>query len=187
MAARLDVIHQRIRRCVKCRLCESRTRAVPGEGPLASRVMLVGEAPGSNEDVAGRPFVGRAGRFVDEMLSRAGLMRERVFITNAVKCRPPRNRAPRDDELTTCREHWLDRQIELVNPRVIVLLGAAAIRQTFGGRPQLSKLHGQVRTHGGRRYLFAYHPASAMRFPAAGKAMTEDLRTLKRLVRSEGG
>jgi DNA polymerase len=118
------------------------------------------------------------------MLSRVGLTRKRVFITNSVKCRPPRNRAPRDDELETCREHWLDRQIELVNPRVIVLLGAAAIRQTFGGRPQLSELHGHARTQGGRTYVLTYHPASAMRFPSAGKAMNDDLRILKGLLAS---
>jgi DNA polymerase len=146
--------------------------------------MFVGEAPGRDEDVEGRPFVGRAGRFLNDMLSRAGLTREQVFATNSVKCRPPSNRAPRDDELCICREQWLDRQIDLVQPRLVVLLGTAAIRQTFGGRPQLSKLHGQVRTRNGCRYLFAYHPASAMRFPVAGKAMKEDLRTLKRLVRS---
>ena len=182
--AKLDALHQRIRRCMKCGLCESRTRAVPGEGATAARVMLVGEAPGTREDIEGRPFVGRAGRFLNEMLSRAGLTRERVFITNSVKCRPPHNRAPGDDELQTCKENWLNRQIILVNPHIIVLLGAASIRQTFGGTPRLSEQHGQLRTHDGRTYFLAYHPASAMRFPAAGKATRADFQTLKRWVRS---
>jgi DNA polymerase len=146
--------------------------------------MVVGEAPGADEDAQGRPFVGRAGRFLGEMLSGVGLKRAQVFITNSVKCRPPRNRAPRRDELETCKTHWLDRQIELVNPRVIVLLGAAAIRQTFGGTPQLSELHGHVRRHHGRTYVFTYHPASAMRFPSAGQAMTKDVQTLRRVVGS---
>jgi uracil-DNA glycosylase family 4 len=186
--AALDALHQQIRRCVKCRLCESRTRAVPGEGPLSAPAMFVGEAPGRAEDAEGRPFVGRAGRFLDEMLSRIGLTRSDVFLTNSVKCRPPQNRAPRDDELRICRDEWLERQIELVQPTLVVLLGAAAIRQRFGGNLQLGKLHGQVRTHEGRTYFLTYHPASAMRFPHAGRATNEDLELLKDLVaRSAGG
>jgi uracil-DNA glycosylase family 4 len=147
--------------------------------------MFVGEGPGSAEDAEGRPFVGRAGTFFDDMLSRIGLTRSRVFVTNSVKCRPPQNRAPRDDELTVCREHWLDRQIALVAPGIVVLLGAAAIKQRFGGAPQLSKLHGEVRTHGGRTYFLTYHPASAMRFPNAGRAMTDDLELLKKLLHAK--
>jgi uracil-DNA glycosylase len=180
--AALDVLHQRIRRCKKCRLCESRTRAVPGEGPLSAGVMFVGEAPGSAEDAEGRPFVGRAGKFFDDMLSRIGLTRARVFVTNSVKCRPSQNRAPRDDELTVCREHWLERQIDLVAPGIVVLLGTAAIKQRFGIVPQLSTLHGEVRTHGRRTYFLTYHPASAMRFPKAGRAMRDDLELLKKLL-----
>jgi uracil-DNA glycosylase len=182
--AALDVLHQRIRRCKKCRLCESRTRAVPGEGLPSARVMFVGEAPGSAEDAEGRPFVGRAGKFFDDMLSRIGLKRARVFVTNSVKCRPSNNRAPRDDELTVCREHWLDRQIDLVGPEIVVLLGAAAIKQRFGGASQLSKLHGEVRMHGGRTYFLTYHPASAMRFPKIGRTMKDDLLLLKDLLQT---
>jgi uracil-DNA glycosylase len=144
--------------------------------------MLVGEAPGSAEDVEGRPFVGRAGKFFEDMLSRIGLSRARVFVTNSVKCRPPQNRAPREDELAVCREHWLERQIDLVAPRIVVLLGTAAIKQRFGSAPRLSKMHGSVRTVGGRAYFLTYHPASAMRFPNAGRAMKEDLKFLKSLV-----
>jgi uracil-DNA glycosylase family 4 len=144
--------------------------------------MFVGEAPGRAEDVEGRPFVGRAGKFLDDMLSRIGLSRAQVFLTNSVKCRPPQNRAPRDDESTVCRQHWLERQIDLVAPGIVVLLGTTAIKQRFGDTPQLSKLHGQVRTHGGRIYLLTYHPASAMRFPNAGRAMNDDLEQLKKLV-----
>jgi uracil-DNA glycosylase family 4 len=148
--------------------------------------MLVGEAPGRAEDREGRPFVGRSGRFVDGMLTTVGLTRRQVFVTNSVKCRPPGNRGPRGDELRVCRMNWLDRQVELVNPRVVVLLGMAAIRQTFGATAPLSEMHGQTRTDRSRTYLFAYHPASATRFPMAGKAMAEDIRVLKRLVRTAG-
>jgi DNA polymerase len=146
--------------------------------------MLVGEAPGEAEDAEGRPFVGRAGRFVDRMLSQIGLTRGRVFMTNSVKCRPPQNRGPRGDELTVCRQHWLDRQIDLVAPGIVVLLGAAAIKQRFDGAPQLSALHGEVRTHEGRTYFLTYHPASAMRFPKIGKAMEGDVERLKRLLQA---
>jgi uracil-DNA glycosylase len=157
---------------------------VPGEGPLSAPVMLVGEGPGEAEDAEGRPFVGRAGRFVDQMLSQIGLTRARVFLTNSVKCRPPQNRAPRDIELNVCREHWLDRQIDVIAPGMIVLLGAAAIRQRFGGAPRLSALHGEVRTHGGRTYFLTYHPASAMRFPKIGTAMKGDVELLKTLLQA---
>jgi uracil-DNA glycosylase len=139
--------------------------------------MFVGEAPGAVEDAAGRPFVGRAGTFVDRMLSQIGLTRAKVFLTNSVKCRPPQNRGPRDDELAVCQEHWLDRQIDLVSSTTVVLLGAAAIRQRFGGAPQLSKVHGEVRMYEGRTYFLTYHPASAMRFPNVGRAMKGNLNS----------
>jgi uracil-DNA glycosylase len=117
-------------------------------------------------------------------MTKIGL-RPGVFVTNSVKCRPPRNRTPRDNELTVCREHWLDRQIDLVAPEIVVLLGAAAISRRFGGAPQLSELHGEVRRHGGRTYFLTYHPASAMRFPNAGKAMAGDLDLLRKLLHSK--
>jgi DNA polymerase len=135
------------------------------------------------EDIEGRPFVGRAGRFLNEMLIRAGLSRDQVFITNSVKCRPPRNRPPRNDELKTCKESWLDRQIDLVDPGVIVLLGSQPFRQIFGGSHRLSEVHGQLRAFGGRRYFITYHPAAGMRFPTVRDAMSRDIRTLKRLIR----
>jgi DNA polymerase len=144
--------------------------------------MFIGEAPGSTEDLEGRPFAGSAGKFFDDMLRRLRVSRAQVFVTNSVKCRPPKNRGPRDDELMVCREQWLDRQIDLVAPQLVVLLGTAAIKQRFGGAPQLSKLHGEVRHQGSRTYFLTYHPASAMRFPNAGRAMTGDLRLLKNLV-----
>lgn len=106
--------------------------------------MLVGEAPGAQEDVEGRPFVGRAGRFLNEMLTRAGLARESVFITNSVKCRPPHSRAPRGEELKTCKENWLDRQIDLVNPRLIVLFGTSPVRQIFGRSRRFSRFARQA-------------------------------------------
>jgi DNA polymerase len=144
--------------------------------------MLIGEAPGAREDAEGRPFVGQAGRFLDQMLRRAGLTRARTFITNSVKCRPPRNRAPLEDELSICKESWLDRQIGLVDPRIVVLLGTTPIRQAFGRALPLSEVHGRIWTADGRRYLCTYHPAAARRFPVVRAAMEADFRILRRLV-----
>jgi uracil-DNA glycosylase family 4 len=117
-----------IRGCHKCRLCTGRTNAVPGEGDDDADVMLVGEGPGEVEDSQGRPFVGQSGRFLDGLLSEVGLPRELLLLTSSVKCRPPKNRTPRLDEIQTCRKAWLERQIVCVQPRWIVLLGRAAIR-----------------------------------------------------------
>ena len=147
--------------------------------------MIVGEAPGAQEDAEGRPFVGRAGRFLDVMLIRAGLSRDVVFITNSVKCRPPANRQPRPDELATCKQNWLDRQIELVDPRIIVLLGAQPLRQLFGEKRRLADIHGQVYADERRMYFATYHPAAAMRFPAVGRTVSRDIRHLRRLVESQ--
>lgn len=183
---RLDRLHAAIRRCTKCRLCASRTHAVPGEGRLDARVMLVGEAPGAREDIEGHPFVGRSGAFLDMMLDRVALHRRDVFITSAVKCRPPSNRPPRPDELATCKAAWLDEQIALVDPSIIVLLGATAVRQTLGRAPALSELHGTTRVEGGRTYFITYHPASAMRFPQARRAVDRDLAALESLRKNTG-
>lgn len=176
--ARLDALHRGICRCRKCLLHASRTHAVPGEGPLDARAMLIGEAPGAEEDRLGLPFRGRSGQFLDELLAGAGLGREEVFITSSVKCRPPGNRRPHADELATCRAAWLVRQMELVHCPRVVLLGATAIRQVLGETGRLDALHGQVRRCDGRDFLLTYHPAAGMRFPAARRAMIADFRAL---------
>ena len=124
-----------IRVCTLCRLCESRTHAVPGEGPADATLVLLGEAPGRHEDQQGRPFVGMSGRFLDGLLQRTGLDRQRVFITGSVKCRPPANRCPRSDELAICRKAWLAPQIACVRPELIVLMGLTALRQAMGITP----------------------------------------------------
>jgi uracil-DNA glycosylase len=175
----LDRLSFRIRRCRRCRLWHGRQHAVPGEGDPHARVMLIGEAPGATEDQLGRPFVGRSGRFLDQILDECALKREAVFITSSVKCRPPSNRPPRADELAMCRQAWLDRQIELVDPRLVVLLGKTPLRQLLGETTSLEGLHGQVRDMGGRRYLITYHPAAAMRFPKIRSLMLRDLRMLR--------
>ena len=178
----LDRLAFGIRRCRKCRLCHGRRHAVPGEGDPHARVMLVGEAPGATEDELGRPFVGRSGRFLDQILNECGLERESVFITSSVKCRPPGNRPPRTDELAICRQAWLNRQIELIDPRLIVLLGKTPLSQLLGEAASLIDLHGGIRDMGGRRYLITYHPAAAMRFPRIRSLMQADLKILTELA-----
>jgi DNA polymerase len=174
-------LERRMRRCRKCPLKDHRTRVVPGEGPVDAEVMLVGEAPGKNEDEAGLPFVGQAGDYLDGLLEAIGLDRDQVFVTSAIKCRPPRNRPPHVGEIEACRS-WLEAQIELVDPSIVVLMGSAAARQMLDERGKMTDLHGQVRERDGRTYLLTYHPAAGMRFPDLDVQFRADFAVLKRLL-----
>jgi DNA polymerase len=168
-------LHRGVAHCRKCPLHEGRTRAVPGEGPADAAVLLVGEGPGEAEDRTGRPFCGRAGEHLDETLRAAGLARERLYITSTVKCRPPRNRTPKPEERATCRAAWLDDQIRLVDPGLVVLLGRTAAELFHDGPVRIADAHGRPETRGGRSWLIAYHPAAAMRFPAAAGGFRADM------------
>lgn len=174
-------LERRVRRCRKCPLKDHRTKVVPGEGPVDAEVMLVGEAPGKNEDEAGLPFLGQAGDYLDGLLAEIGLARDQVFITSAIKCRPPKNRPPHVGEIATCKQ-WLDRQIALVDPTIVVLMGSAAARQMLDERGKMTDLHGQVRERDGRTYLLTYHPAAGMRFPDLDVQFRSDFAVLKRLL-----
>lgn len=182
---KLDSLSRRIRRCVRCRLSVNRTRAVPGEGPAGAKIVFVGKAPGDAEDRQGRPFCGRAGRFLDGLFAEVGFRREDAFITSSVKCRPPGNRAPRKDELDTCRE-WLEQQVDAIQPGVVVLFGRTPLRQALGSKERLADVHGSTGRWRGRPVFLTYHPAAAMRFPLAAKSMREDFAALRRIV-DEGG
>jgi len=171
-----------IRVCVKCPLHKSRTIAVPGEGPIPTDVFILGEAPGGKEDRLGRPFVGPSGVILAELLEAAGLTRNDVYITSCVKCRPPGNRTPHARELNTCQENWLDRQIPLADPKIIVLLGKVAISQLLGEEGSLRDLHGQIVERDGRLYLMTYHPAAAFRVPETKDSMKQDMLALRRLL-----
>ena len=131
-AVGLEALAAQIRVCTKCPLCQSRTLAVPGDGKTSARVMLIGEAPGREEDETGHPFVGAAGRFLDHVLEGTGINRDDLFITNIVKCRPPNNRTPRAGEVETCTSNYLFEQIELINPALIMLLGGVAAKRKIG-------------------------------------------------------
>lgn len=178
----LASLHHGIQRCRKCRLCETRRHAVPGEGPDDADLVLIGEAPGETEDAEGRPFRGRAGRYLDELLDDAGLEREKIYITSSVKCRPPANRNPQSDELETCRNAWLDRQVAAVQPRLIVLLGGIALRQLLGEQRPLGEVHGRARRHDGCAVLPTYHPAAGMRFPDVDEKMREDFARIRSIL-----
>ncbi len=179
---KLESIHHGIRRCLKCRLHESREHAVPGEGPADARCMFIGEAPGAREDECGRPFVGMAGSFFDELMGNVGIDRGSVYLTSVIKCRPPKNRNPRADELATCIPAWLRDQIDVVDPEIIVVLGGVAFKALFDEDAPLKDVHGTVRERDGRRWLITYHPASAMRFPDPKQRIYADFRTLAKML-----
>ena len=166
----LKTLAKRIENCRLCRLWKNRKKAVPGEGPENAKIMLIGQAPGKQEDATGRPFVGRAGKFLNALLDEIGLDRRKCFITSVVKCFPPKNRPPRADEAKICIENYLAKQIELVNPKLVVLLGRIA--QRYVPESLLS----------GRIVLRTAHPAAGMRFPKIRKKMKRDFSLLKRLI-----
>ncbi len=176
-AEELELLYEKIRRCTKCPLYKTRENAVPGEGPIDAEVMLVGEAPGAKEDETGRPFVGRSGQLLTEMLEEISLPREEVYITSVLKSRPPNNRQPRQNEISACLP-YLHRQIELINPRFIVLLGGVAVSSVIGHR-KLLDYHGSFHKTDDREFFITYHPAAALRFPEYKQRFRQDLRKLK--------
>ena len=155
---------------------------VPGEGSPTARVMLVGEAPGATEDELGRPFVGRAGRLLDELLGAAGLERAAVYITNVVKARPPGNRDPRADEVAH-HMPWLEAELALVQPQLVVPLGRHALAHFVSGA-KISEVHGRERTERGRALFPLYHPAAALRSTALRATLFEDARALGTAISS---
>jgi uracil-DNA glycosylase family 4 len=171
-----------IKRCPDCDLSQTRTQAVPGEGPDNAQIMFIGEAPGFYEDRSGLPFVGQAGKFLDELLSSIGLDRAAVYITNVVKCRPPANRDPLKDEIDAC-DRWLRHQIELINPTVIVTLGRFSM-QKFLGAESISRIHGQPRKVGERLIVPMFHPAAALHQERFRSLIVEDFKRLPEILSS---
>jgi uracil-DNA glycosylase family 4 len=156
----LEIIASEVKGCTLCELARTRTHAVPGEGNPHARVMLIGEGPGWHEDQQGKPFVGNSGKFLGELLAKAGLTREEVFITNVVKCRPPSNRDPLPDEIHAC-SLYLERQIAAIDPDVIVTLGRFSMAKYFPGE-RISRIHGEPKKVGRRLVVPMYHPAAAL-------------------------
>ncbi len=180
MEKTLAELAQLIRRCPNCDLAQTRTQAVPGDGPETARLMFIGEGPGYNEDRSGHPFVGPAGKFLDELLATAGLKRADVFITNVVKCRPPQNRDPLKDEIDAC-DTWLQQQIAAIDPPVIVTLGRYSMAKFFAGE-SISRIHGQPRKVGARTIVPMFHPAAALHQERFRSLIVDDFRRLPEIL-----
>jgi uracil-DNA glycosylase family 4 len=177
----LDAVAAAIGQCQGCFLCRGRTRTVPGEGNPRARLMCVGEGPGETEDQTGRPFVGRAGELLTGILASIDLPREQVYIANVVKCRPPQNRKPLPDEMAACLP-FLRRQIQLVQPRVLLALGATAAEGLLGVRQSLGQLRGKVHRWDGIPLVITYHPAALLRNPNWKKFTWDDVRIARQLL-----
>lgn len=176
----VSALYDRIRSCPLCPLSRTRTHAVPGEGPLTAEVMFIGEAPGMNEDRLGRPFVGAAGQFLDELLAAAKLRREDVYICNVLKCRPPGNRDPMPNEIEACAP-YLDEQIAMVDPVLIVSLGRYSMSRYFP-QAKISRVHGQARDIGGRLFVPMFHPAAALHQQSLRETIVGDFRRLPAMI-----
>ena len=179
----LEKISSEVVSCRKCRLCETRKKTVPGEGSSKARLMFVGEAPGEQEDIQGRPFVGAAGKLLTELLASINLRREEVYITNIAKCRPPNNRPPRKDEVAACSP-YLERQIALIHPSVICPMGNSAIHALVNSDDPVTDVHGIPFEVGGMTYFPLYHPAAALYTFSLREVMLEDFRKLRALLDS---
>jgi DNA polymerase len=169
----LPHLDRQISACQLCPLFLERNLAVPGSGPAPADIMLVGEAPGKEEDLTGKPFVGRAGRLLDAALERAGLERSRVFITSVIKCRPPQNRKPKKKEIERCRP-YLQSQIEILHPKIICLMGNTAAQAVLG-RQGIADLRGRILEY---RYLVTFHPAAVLRNRNLMDDFVSDLKML---------
>jgi DNA polymerase len=156
----LSELYETIRCCEKCEIARTRVKIVPGEGAEDAEIMFIGEAPGFHEDQQGRPFVGPAGQFLDELLASINLNRKQVYIANIIKCRPPANRDPLPQEILNCRQ-WLNRQIEIIRPKVIVTLGRYSMAMFFPQK-SIGKIHGTAEKRDGILYVAMYHPAAAL-------------------------
>ena len=173
-------LYNEIANCHQCELAKHRTKAVPGEGAEDADMVFIGEAPGWHEDQQGRPFVGSAGHLLEELLASIGLTREEVYICNVIKCRPPQNRDPLPSEIRTCQK-WLDRQLELLQPKIVVTLGRYSMARFFPGET-ISKVHGKSRREGDITYYAMYHPAAALHQQSLRQVIQADMLKIPSLL-----
>ncbi len=176
-----ESLEKRIKNCKKCDLCKTRNNPVPGAGCLDADVMFIGEGPGKNEDIAGLPFVGQAGKILDSLLDSIGLERSDIFIGNTVKCRPPNNRTPSVKEMEACKPYLVS-QIELIQPKIIVIMGSAALSSLFGPGRSISKERGKPVDLEGICYFPTYHPAAALYRRQTLEYIQEDFYKLNQLL-----
>lgn len=182
-SADLDSLAVAASDCNQCRLSEQRRMVVFGEGDSAARIMFIGEGPGAEEDRSGRPFVGQAGKLLDGMIFAMGFERRETYITNIVKCRPPGNRDPKEDEVAACSS-YLDQQIDLIKPSVIVALGKPASHRLTGTSKPIGALRGRWASYRGIPLMPVYHPAYLLRTPTAKREAWEDLKKIRQRVES---
>lgn len=179
----LEKIAVEVKGCPLCKLSRTRRNAVPGEGQLAAKIVFIGEAPGRSEDEKGRPFVGAAGRILDDLLQKVGIERSQVYITNVAKCRPPSNRVPEEDEVAACKP-YLDREIMLIKPKVICILGRTAYASLLGGS-SIAVNRGKIVEKAGQKYFLTYHPAAAIYNRSLLSTLEADLKKLAREIKDE--
>jgi uracil-DNA glycosylase len=177
----LEKIASEVIGCPLCKLSKSRINAVPGEGQLSSKIILIGEAPGKNEDEQGKPFVGPAGRLLNQALEKADIKRDEVFITNVVKCRPPGNRVPENDELSICKQ-YMYREISLIAPKIICILGSTAYSSILGGK-SITKNRGKIVERNGLKYFLTIHPAAAIYNKDLRSVLNNDLLKLSKEIK----
>lgn len=180
----LELIATQVSTCTKCELHHSRKNAVPGEGPPNAEIMFIGEGPGFHENEQGRPFVGAAGKVLDDLLAKIGLQRKDVFIGNVVKCRPPGNRDPQADEISACSE-YLERQIQTIDPKVIVTLGRFSLMY-FMPNAKISDVHGKAMQVRGRLVVAMYHPAAGLHQRSLMSTIEEDFKKIPELIARAG-
>ena len=173
---KLDSIAKNVKVCEKCKLCETRTKAVPGKGNFDADVIFVGEAPGRNEDMHGEPFVGAAGKRLDMILEDTGIDREDVYITNIVKCRPPKNRVPSKQEEEACND-FIKQEIEIINPKIICIMGNTAYGTLLDGK-EITKNHGKIVEKDGRKFFVTFHPAATIYNQKLVDELKNDFRRL---------
>jgi len=181
-----ESIARDIRSCTKCPLHRSRKNAVPGEGNPKAEILFIGEGPGENEDNSGRPFVGEAGKFLDDLLSSIKIKREEVFITNIVKCRPINNRDPLDEEVRICTSAYLYDQTRNIKPKLIVTLGRHSMHQFFPQIRSISAVHGKAYKKAGQVYMLMYHPAAALYQASLKTTIKEDFKKIPEILRQIG-
>ena len=179
--APLETLREEVLSCTRCGLHATRSNTVYGEGDPSARLMFVGEGPGRDEDLSGRPFVGKAGMLLTRIIGAMGLKREEVYITNIVKCRPPGNRNPELDEISECLP-FLEKQIELIRPEIICTLGVVATQTITGSRRGIGAMRGRVHDYKGINVVPTFHPAACLRYPANKKFVWEDVKEIMKFL-----
>ncbi|MBI5025255.1 MAG: uracil-DNA glycosylase [Nitrospirae bacterium] len=180
--AALNALREEIGNCKRCKLSKGRTNIVFGEGDPEAEIMFIGEAPGKDEDIQGRPFVGDAGKLLTSLIEKMGFKREEVYIANIIKCRPPYNRDPEEDEINTCKQ-FIERQIKIINPKVIVSLGRVSAQSLLMTKIPISKLRGQLFNYAGIPFIPTFHPAYLLRNPKDKWLTWKDAQAVLKLLK----